>query len=786
MSPSHVSSLVQRRVRLAVAAALISFSSLATQAAPVEFTLAEGYLNGALSNQPSPNIQWKTVSGGLSFYVDSSDAGQLMVLTNQSATQYGVWQTPANFSQDAGNTYYIDFNFEQSPTATTATLIGLTYFTNAISGNSNVRAFFGRNTATDQYRIGFYQNNGSPATSSAWNIAGSVLGINSGSGDNLSDQLRLSYTLTRGATASEWSAKVTLKNLTTNTIVGTINIPSFTSSAAFHSDTSLYPALNSETIQNGSLTAFNITAFGPPTSDTPAGPPGTTLAFNDEFNTTSLDTNKWAPHYCKPATINSELQAYLPDNFEFSGTTLRIRSDNRVFSGKNYTSGAITSFGRFSQTYGYYEMRAKVPEGRGFWPAFWLLPQSQAWPPEIDIMEILTQDPRVIHQTLHFNNPALSTPANPLGKTANGKAFTGPDFSQDYHTFAVSWRPEALIFYVDGVERHRITSFVPNTPMYILANTAVGGNWPVSPDLSTLFPAYFDIDYIRAYSYDDLPATTPLPLSYGKTTIMPEAVAPGGTITVTSSVEVGNADVARVSIHMLIKNFWGTTQYSDTYQFQNNLVHNTSRPFTFTYTVPSNLPEGLYTVGFTLTDTATSTNTALGLAARFKVGNPLTPYTPPPAVPPQPAINLAALTFSNVPGQGIATQTLTDGGYGLRVQGNGWKVADHNYTITANTWLEFDVSAASIGESYSIGFLPTAAYDNTTLNTYCFQIYGGQPLGRQHYNTYSVVSGGVKHYRVPIGKFYTGAVTKLLFVNDMDAAPTGDVTFSNVKLYELP
>lgn len=786
MFPSYVSSLVQRHIRLVVGMSLISGSSILGQAAPVEFTLDEGYLNGSLSNQPSPTIQWKTVSGGLSFYVDSSGTGQVMVLTNQSSTQYAIWQTPVDFSQSASNTYSIDFSFEQSPTATTATLIALTYFTNAISGNANVRAYFGRNAATDQYRIGFYQNSGSPATSSTWNLAGSSLGLNSSTGDNLSDQLRLSYSLTRGATASDWKALVTLRNLTTNAIVGTLTIPNFTSSAAFHADTSLYAALSSEAIQTGSLSSFNITAFGPPASDLPSSPLGTTLTFHDEFNATSLDTNKWAPHYCKPATINNELQAFLPDNFEFSGTTLRIRSDNREFNGKNYTSGAITSFGRFSQTYGYFEMRAKVPEGRGFWPAFWMLPQSQAWPPEIDIMEILTQDPRIIHQTLHYNNPALATTANPLGKTANGKAFTGPDFSYDYHTYAVSWRPEALIFYVDGIERHRITSFVPNTPMYILANTAVGGNWPVAPDFTTLFPAYFDIDYIRAYKYDDLPTTTPLPLTYGKTTVTPDTVSPGDTITVTSSAEVGNADIARVSIHMLIKNFWGTTQYSDTYQFLNNLVHNTSRPFAFTYTVPSTLPAGLYTVAFTMTDTATSTNTALGLATRFIVGNALTPYTPPPAVPPHTAINLSTLTFSNVPSQGIATQTLTDGGYGLRVQGNGWKVADYSYTVTTNTWLEFNVAAASIGESYSIGFLPTTAYDNTTLNTYCFQIYGGQPLGRQHYNTYSVVTGGVKHYRVPIGKFFTGATTKLLFVNDMDAAPTGDVTFSNVKLYELP
>ena len=125
-------------------------------------------------------------------------------------------------------------------------------------------------------------------------------------------------------------------------------------------------------------------------------------------------------------------------------------------------------------------------------------------------------------------------------------------------------------------------------------------------------------------------------------------------------------------------------------------------------------------------------------------------------------------------------------GYGIRIQGNGWKVTDLAYTVTSKTYLEFEISANSGAEVYGIGLLPTAAYDNTTLNNYSFQISGGQNLGKQHFNTYSVITGGVKKYRIPIGGFYTGAVTKLLFVNDMDSAPTGDVTFGNVKIYEVP
>jgi beta-glucanase (GH16 family) len=785
MSPQHVFASVSRALTSSVALGCV-ITCLNTQAAPVEFTLSEGYVNDTLSGQPALSPQWLTVGGVSSFYVDSSADGKIVMNVGQTATQNSIWQTPANLTLAPAATTAVDFVFTQNPTPSSASVLGLNWFINPSSGNSNVYAFFGRDTVTDRYKIGFYQNNGSPATYVAVNVSGSSIGLNSAASDNTSDPLRLSYLLTRGATETNWQATMTLTNLATSAVVATATTPAFATSAAFFSDTTIYPTISSLSLQSGGLTALNILAFRPPGGAIPPELPGMTLTFNDEFEGTALDLAKWSPHYCKPATINSEAQAYLPDSFEFSGTALRIRSDARSFGGKSYTSGAMTSFGRFAQTYGYFEMRAKVQEGRGLWPAFWLLPQNQSWPPEIDILELLGEDPRTAHQTLHFNDPAKITAANPTGKTASGKAYTGPDFSREYHTYAVSWRPEAMIFYIDGIERHRITSFIPAIPMYILANTALGGTWPVEPDFTTPFPAYFDIDYIRAYKYNDLPAQPPLSHTYGRTTVTPSTVSPGQTITVTSSAVIGNAAISRLSIHMLIKDFWGTTQYSDTYQYLDNNPANSTRPFTFTYTVPANLPPGLYNVGFTMVNSANSQNAAIGLAARFTVGNPLPPLPPAPIFPNPAPLVLSGMTISNVSGQGAATHTFVNSGLGIRIQGNGWKVTDLNYTVTSKTWLEFEISANTVGEAYSIGLLPTAAYDNTTLNNYAFQIVGNQTLGRQHFNTYSVETGGAKRYRIPVGGFYTGPITKLLFVNDMDAAPTGDVTFSNVKIYEGP
>ena len=83
----------------------------------------------------------------------------------------------------------------------------------------------------------------------------------------------------------------------------------------------------------------------------------------------------------------------------------------------------------------------------------------------------------------------------------SGSSWTGPDFSAGWHTFGVEWEPGAIVWYVDGIERWRftVTSRIPNEPMHVLLNLAVGGEWPGSPDTSTAFPSYYDVDYVRVW-----------------------------------------------------------------------------------------------------------------------------------------------------------------------------------------------------------------------------------------------------------------------------------------------
>lgn len=222
---------------------------------------------------------------------------------------------------------------------------------------------------------------------------------------------------------------------------------------------------------------------------------GYKLTFHDEFEGNHLDTHKWIDSYPQNVRThsNNEQQYYATDGYTVANGHLRLIALRRTMGGMPYTSGMVTSFGKFSQKYGWFEIRARFPHGRGMWPAFWLLPDDRSWPPEIDILEILGHEPDKVYMTNHYKNAS----GQHEGK---GDSFKGPDFSAGFHTFAIDWKPSSMVWYVDGVPRYHTEENVPHTPMYILANLAVGGDWPGNPDVNTPFPGYMDIDYIRAYS----------------------------------------------------------------------------------------------------------------------------------------------------------------------------------------------------------------------------------------------------------------------------------------------
>lgn len=155
-----------------------------------------------------------------------------------------------------------------------------------------------------------------------------------------------------------------------------------------------------------------------------------------------------------------------------------------------YVSGVLTTQPSFWQTYGYFELRAKIPSGKGLWPAFWLLPHDQSWPPEIDVMESVG-DGTHIYSTVH----STVGPADGPEARVTGDAF---------HTYAVSWDAKQVIWYVDGKRIGAVpTPANLHRPMYMIANLAVGGDWPGSPDTNTKFPAKMTIAFMRAYRFKD-------------------------------------------------------------------------------------------------------------------------------------------------------------------------------------------------------------------------------------------------------------------------------------------
>jgi beta-glucanase (GH16 family) len=224
--------------------------------------------------------------------------------------------------------------------------------------------------------------------------------------------------------------------------------------------------------------------------------PGWKLTFQDEFDGDALNTRKWNPNDPGGRERNHELQAYVKDAFEVRGGVLFIHADQRqaLYDGKQraYTSGMMTTLGKFRQEYGRFEIRCQVPRGKGLWPAFWLLPETPGWPPEIDVLEILGHNPTRVHMTHHFRDEQQK-------HRSHGGSWVGPDFSADYHEFAVEWSPQAIVWYVDGAQRFRSEKSIPHCKMYLLVNLAVGGDWPGAPDERTHFPVAFAVDYVRVY-----------------------------------------------------------------------------------------------------------------------------------------------------------------------------------------------------------------------------------------------------------------------------------------------
>ena len=243
------------------------------------------------------------------------------------------------------------------------------------------------------------------------------------------------------------------------------------------------------------------------------------LTWSDEFDGaagSAPNASKWKYDVGGGGWGNNEQQYYTTStsNAALNGAgqlVITARKENPAnyqchYGRCQYTSARLLTADRFTQAYGRFESRMKIPRGQGIWPAFWMLGAdigSNPWPNsgEIDIMENIGKEPNTVHGTIH--GPGYS------GAEGIGAGYTiGAPFADAFHTFAVEWEPNVLRWYVDGNLYQTRTPadlggdrWVFDHPFFMLLNLAVGGYWPGYPDGTTQFPQTLTVDYVRVYGY---------------------------------------------------------------------------------------------------------------------------------------------------------------------------------------------------------------------------------------------------------------------------------------------
>uniref|UniRef100_UPI0035C95A90 glycoside hydrolase family 16 protein n=1 Tax=uncultured Sphingomonas sp. TaxID=158754 RepID=UPI0035C95A90 len=244
--------------------------------------------------------------------------------------------------------------------------------------------------------------------------------------------------------------------------------------------------------------------------DVPMRTPATRPAFADEF-TGAIDQRRWRydTDRNRQGWANHEAQYYVSDRhdnarIEHGALVIEARSEalrsEADWGGQKYSSAKLVSRAAFG--YGFYEIRARLPCGRGTWPAIWLLPQSGSWPDmgEIDVMEMVGWQPLVVHATVH------SAAFNHLRGTQRGAETRVASACTAYHRYQLDWQPHAITIGMDGHGYMRVTDDEPGghaawpftVPYNLILNLAVGGDWGGAKGIDdAALPQRMSVDYVR-------------------------------------------------------------------------------------------------------------------------------------------------------------------------------------------------------------------------------------------------------------------------------------------------
>ncbi len=256
-----------------------------------------------------------------------------------------------------------------------------------------------------------------------------------------------------------------------------------------------YAPSEAATVRAHTLATGNISA-----AYMPDGPKGHwQLVFYDQFGGTTLDTTSWSTCYYFGCTDggNNELEWYQASQVRVRDGTVSLTVVPKETNGKPYVSGMLSSHGKFSFRYGYAQIVAKLPVGRGLWSAFWTSPERGGWPPEIDVMENWAQS-HSVSLYVHYGSDDCWDSANMLVPTA----------SSEFHTYGVDWEPGTIAWYVDGFLVSRLSVSITQ-PEYLIADLAVNGKLP--PNSAVRFPQSLVIRSIKVWQH---PAQTGSEVTY--------------------------------------------------------------------------------------------------------------------------------------------------------------------------------------------------------------------------------------------------------------------------------
>jgi beta-glucanase (GH16 family) len=236
-----------------------------------------------------------------------------------------------------------------------------------------------------------------------------------------------------------------------------------------------------------------------------------TLVWSEEFDSKTIDKDTWV--FWEGPAYNNELQYYTsrPENSYIEDGKLHLVAQRENFEGYEYTSARIsTDSTRIGWQYGRFEASIKMPEGTGFWPAFWLMPmRDDGWPRggEIDIMEYRGNEPYTTTGAVHYWIAGCE--GNPVEcRNYITDSFTVDEqkLSQEFHLYALEWDENGLTWFLNDTEFMHVpfsdidAEFEPfSTPFHIILNLAVGGDFLPNPDETTEFPQALVVDYVRVY-----------------------------------------------------------------------------------------------------------------------------------------------------------------------------------------------------------------------------------------------------------------------------------------------